>query len=110
MVSAQTPGGGGCKVAWERPIEQVITDIALGKISVERARTPCGVVLEPRSRGIRGKLFEPRAAMSLSRLWQRQDQRKAARQLLTECYNWFTEGFATAALQEARALLQQLGG
>jgi hypothetical protein len=46
--------------------------------------------------------------MSLSRLWQRQGKRAAARHLLAEVYTWFTEGFDTADLQEARALLQAL--
>jgi predicted ATPase len=51
------------------------------------------------------KSLELRAAMSLSRLWQRQGQRAAARELLVEVYGWFTEGFDTADLQEAKALL-----
>jgi len=46
----------------------------------------------------------------LSRLWQRQGQRVAARQLLAEVYDWFTEGFDTVNLQEARALLKELSG
>jgi predicted ATPase len=50
--------------------------------------------------------LELRAAMSLGRLWQRQDKRTAARQLLAEVYDWFTEGFDTADLQDARALLE----
>jgi predicted ATPase len=54
------------------------------------------------------KSLELRAAMSLSRLWQRQGKRAAARELLTPIYGWFTEGFDTADLQEARALLEQL--
>jgi DNA-binding winged helix-turn-helix (wHTH) protein/predicted ATPase len=54
------------------------------------------------------KSFELRAAMSLSRLWQQQGERSAARHLLAEVYAWFTEGFDTADLQEARALLQTL--
>ena len=49
------------------------------------------------------KSFELRAAMSPSRLWQRQGKRKAARHLLAEVGAWFTEGFDTAALQGARA-------
>jgi len=52
--------------------------------------------------------WELRAAMSLARLWQRQRKHDAARQLLAEVYNWFTEGFDTADLQEARALLEEL--
>jgi predicted ATPase len=42
------------------------------------------------------------------RLCQRQDKRAEARQLLTEIYGWFTEGFDTADLQEAKALLEKL--
>jgi predicted ATPase len=52
--------------------------------------------------------LELRAAMSLSRLWQRQGKRIEAHQLLAEIYNWFTEGFDTADLQEAKALLEAL--
>jgi DNA-binding winged helix-turn-helix (wHTH) protein/predicted ATPase/class 3 adenylate cyclase len=51
------------------------------------------------------KSLELRAAISLARLWQQQGKRTAARQLLGEIYGWFTEGFDTADLQEARALL-----
>jgi predicted ATPase len=54
------------------------------------------------------KSLELRAAMSLSRLWQRQGKRTEARQLLAEVYGWFTEGFDTADLQEAKALLDEL--
>ncbi len=54
------------------------------------------------------KSLELRAAMSLSRLWQSQGKRAEARQLLAEIYDWFTEGFDTADLQEARALLEEL--
>jgi len=56
------------------------------------------------------KSLELRAAMSLSRLWQRQGKREEARQLLAEIYSWFTEGFDTADLKEAQALLTELGG
>ena len=48
--------------------------------------------------------------MSLSRLWQRQGKRAEAHRLLAEVYGWFTEGFDTADLQEAKALLRVLGG
>jgi predicted ATPase len=54
------------------------------------------------------KSLELRAAMSLSRLWQRQGQHAAARQVLGEIYGWFTEGFDTADLKEAKALLEEL--
>jgi predicted ATPase len=55
------------------------------------------------------KSLELRAAMSLSRLWQQQGKRAEARQLLAPIYGWFTEGFETADLQEAKALLADLG-
>ena len=54
------------------------------------------------------KSLELRAAMSLSRLWQRQGKRQEAYDLLAPIYGWFTEGFDTADLQEARALLDEL--
>src|SRR5262249_41366571 len=54
------------------------------------------------------KLLELRAALSLSRLWQQQGKRLAARQLLQEVYGWFTEGFETADLQETSRLLEEL--
>ena len=52
--------------------------------------------------------WELRAAMSLSRLWQQQGQREEARTLLAPVYEWFTEGFDTADLQEAKTLLDEL--
>jgi hypothetical protein len=55
------------------------------------------------------KSLELRAVMSLSRLWQSQGKKAEARQLLVEIYNWFTEGFDTKDLQEAKALLDSLG-
>ena len=54
------------------------------------------------------KSLELRAAMSLSRLWQRQGKQAEARALLAPIYGWFTEGFDTADLQEAKALLDEL--
>jgi predicted ATPase len=55
------------------------------------------------------KSLELRATMSLARLWQGQGKRVEARELLAEVYGWFTEGFDTADLQEARELLTALG-
>jgi predicted ATPase len=54
------------------------------------------------------KSLELRAALSLSRLWQQQAKRTEARQLLADVYSWFTEGFDTPDLQEAKALLDAL--
>jgi predicted ATPase len=52
------------------------------------------------------RALELRAALSLSRLWQQQGKREQGRQLLTEVYGWFTEGFGTPDLQEARIWLE----
>jgi predicted ATPase len=54
------------------------------------------------------KSLELRAAMSLALLWQQQGKRVEAHELLAPIYNWFTEGFDTADLQEAKALLDAL--
>jgi predicted ATPase len=54
------------------------------------------------------KSLELRAAMSLSRLWQQQGKCTEARELLAPIYGWFTEGFDTTDLQEAKALLDAL--
>src|SRR5499426_981760 len=56
------------------------------------------------------KSLELRAAMSLSRLWQQQGKRAEAHALLAPVYGWFTEGFDTADLQEAKVLLDELEG
>ena len=56
----------------------------------------------------KAKSWELRAAISLARLWQSQDKRQDAYDLLAQVYNWFTEGFDTADLQEAKALLDEL--
>ena len=54
------------------------------------------------------KSFELRAVRSLSRLWQKQGKKDEARRMLAEIYGWFTEGFDTADLKEAKALLEEL--
>jgi predicted ATPase len=56
------------------------------------------------------KSLELRAAMNLARLWQQQGKHAEAYDLLAPIYGWFTEGFDTADLQEASALLDALGG
>jgi predicted ATPase len=54
------------------------------------------------------KSLELRAVMSLSRLWQQQGKKDEAWQMLSEICGWFTEGFDTKDLQEAKALLAEL--
>jgi predicted ATPase len=60
-----------------------------------------------REQGTRG--YELRAATSLARLWREQGRRGDARELLAPLYGWFTEGFDTADLKDAKALLDQVG-
>jgi predicted ATPase len=54
------------------------------------------------------RLFELLAATKLARLWQRQGKRDEARDLLAPVYGWFTEGFDTQGLKDAKALLDEL--
>ena len=60
------------------------------------------------ARNQQAKSLELRAATNLARLWQRQGKREEARQVLGDVYGWFTEGFDTADLQDAKALLEAL--
>jgi predicted ATPase len=60
-----------------------------------------------REQGTRG--YELRAATSLARLWADQGRQGEARELLAPLYSWFTEGFDTADLKEAKQLLDELG-
>jgi predicted ATPase len=53
-------------------------------------------------------MWELRATVSLARLWQQQGKKKQAHKMLAKIYGWFTEGFDTKDLQEAKALLGEL--
>jgi predicted ATPase len=75
--------------------------------AVEEAEALFGHALEI-ARRQEAKTFELRAATSLARLWQRQGKRDAARALLAPIYAWFTEGFDTKDLKDAKALLAEL--
>jgi predicted ATPase len=57
----------------------------------------------------KAKSWELRAAMSMARLWRSQGKPQQARELLAPVYEWFTEGFDTRDLKEAKALLDELG-
>jgi predicted ATPase len=69
----------------------------------ESFRTALAIAREQGTRG-----YELRAATSLARLWHEQGRPDEARELLTPLYDWFTEGFDTADLREAKALLDAL--
>jgi predicted ATPase len=60
------------------------------------------------ARGQQAKSLELRAAVSLARLWRDIGKRIQARRLLTEVHNWFTEGFETPDLKDAKSLLEEL--
>jgi predicted ATPase len=75
--------------------------------SIAAAETCFQHALDVARRG-HARFWELRAATSLGRLWQHQGKRDEARELLAPIYGWFTEGFDTADLQEARALLEEL--
>ena len=60
------------------------------------------------ARNQQAKSFELRTATSLARLWQQQGKRQEAHDLLAPVYHWFTEGFDTLDLKDAKALLEEL--
>jgi predicted ATPase len=60
------------------------------------------------ARAQQAKSWELRATMSMARLWRDQGNRQQAHDLLAPVYGWFTEGFDTLDLKEAKALLEQL--
>jgi len=74
--------------------------VLLGKAHFERALAV--------ARRQQAKSFELRAAMSMPPLWRDQGKRDEARDLIAPVYGWFTEGFDTLDLKEAKALLDEL--
>ncbi|HEV8711510.1 MAG TPA: hypothetical protein VGX03_01620, partial [Candidatus Binatia bacterium] len=78
------------------------------KSKVEQEAEECFLRAIGIARRQRAKSLELRAATSLARLWQQQGQKDRARRMLVEIYHWFTEGFDTKDLQEAKALLAEL--
>ena len=60
------------------------------------------------ARARQSRSLELRAATSLARLWQAQGKRQEAQDLLAPVHDWFTEGFDTADLKDAKALLEEL--
>jgi predicted ATPase len=76
--------------------------------SVQSEAEACFLKAVDIARKQQAKSLELRAVMSLSRLWQQQDKKKETHKLLSEIYTWFTEGFDTKDLQEAKVLLEQL--
>jgi predicted ATPase len=76
--------------------------------SVQKEAEECFLRAIEIARRQSAKSLQLRVVMSLARLWQQQGKREEARQMLAEIYGWFTEGFDTADLKEAKALLEAL--
>jgi predicted ATPase len=89
-----------CRTAGEIARTSPDPDIAKAEAYLERAQTV--------ARSQRAKSWELCAAMSMARLWRDQGKRAEARNLLAPVYGWFTEGFDTRDLKEAKALLDEL--
>jgi class 3 adenylate cyclase/predicted ATPase len=88
------------RIAGELTLLSPERDAAKAKACFERALAV--------ARQQRAKSWELRAAMSMARLWRDQGKRNEARELLAPVYGWFTEGFDTLDLKEAKALLDEL--
>jgi predicted ATPase len=88
------------RTAGKISLESPESDAAKAQIYFERALAV--------ARQQEAKSWELRAAMSMARLWRDQGKRDEARELLAPVYGWFTEGFDTLDLKEARALLDEL--
>ena len=88
------------RIAGEMALKSPAPDAAKAQVYFERALAV--------ARQQQAKSFELRAAMSLARLWRDQGKVRQARELLAPVYGWFTEGFDTLDLKEAKALLNEL--
>lgn len=97
------------KNAYEAELHRIKGELLLRQVvpNEEQAEACFQQAIEV-ARSQEAKSLELRAVMSLSRLWQRQGKQKEAKKLLTEIYGWFTEGFDTADLKQAKALLEEL--
>jgi predicted ATPase len=89
-----------CRIAGEIALKSPERDKAKAEAYFERALTV--------ARQQQAKSWELRAAMSMARLWRDQGKPKQARELLAPVYGWFTEGFDTLDMKEAKALLDEL--
>jgi predicted ATPase len=88
------------RIAGEIALMSPERDVAKAEASFERALAV--------ARQQQAKSWELRAATSLARLWRRQGKVQQARELLAPVYGWFTEGFDTRDLKDAKALLEEL--
>jgi class 3 adenylate cyclase/predicted ATPase len=94
---------------WEAEVNRMAGEIVL--LGQERDTTKAATYFERAlavARAQQAKSWELRAAMSMARLWRDQGKRQQGRELLALVYGWFTEGFDTRDLREAKALLDEL--
>ena len=96
----RSPEAEVCRVAGEIALKSPVQDMAKAQAYFDRALAV--------ARAQQAKSWELRAAMSMARLWRDQGKREEARDLLAPVYNWFTEGFDTPDLKEAKALFDEL--
>ncbi len=101
----------GSDAVWEPEVHRLMGDLLLRRhpSAPDRAEVSYRRAIE-RARSQEAKSWELRAATSLALLWRDQGKPAEARELLAPVYGWFTEGFDTADLKEAKALLEELGG
>jgi predicted ATPase len=97
---------------WEAEIYRLKGELLLksqgGGVKDKESPEECFLRAIEVARRQEGKSLELRAAVSLGRLWQRQGKRGEARSMLAEIYSWFSEGFDTVDLRQAKALLEEL--
>jgi len=106
LLLQQGIGSGGARIA---PMEALVTAVgATHALSLQAEVETYFRQAISIARHQQAKSLELRAVMSLSRLWQQQGKREEAHQMLAGVYGWFTEGFDTPDLQEAKALLEDL--
>jgi predicted ATPase len=98
------------KESWyEAEVNRIAGEVALGSPDPDATRAQAYFERALAvARAQQAKSWELRAAMSLARLWRYQGKRDEARDLLAPIYGWFTEGFDTLDLKEAKALLGEL--
>jgi predicted ATPase len=108
LLLIQAAGKGGSRMAHTETAPAAAVDIGgPGRLSLLREAETCLLQALEIARRQQAKSLELRAALSLSQLWQRQGKGDAGRGLLAETYAWFTEGFDTADLKQAKALLNR---
>ncbi len=100
---------GGSDATWEPEVHRLMGDLLLRRnpSAPDRAEVSYRRAIE-RARFQEAKSWELRAATSLARLWRDQGKPAEARDLLAPIYGWFTEGFDTVDLQQAKALIEDL--